>query len=330
MKQEPKSVNDLCKKTKDEMKYDVKVQGIDFNKDNITLDDIINSYSTTGFQALNLHRAIEEIKRMKDAKIFFGCTSNLVSSGLREVIRWLVEHKFIHVCVITAGGIEEDLIKTFSSTFCAEFTLKGHKLRENGFNRIGNLVIPSENYEAFEKWFTELLDKLTSGYSPEKPLILTPSKFIRILGENINDESSILYWAYKNNIPIYSPALVDGSIGDLFSFYHRRQCIKLDIVEDIRNINFESLGEQENGAIILGCGLVKHQILNANLFNDGLDYCVLINTAVEYDGSDSGANLEESISWGKVKPNRSCVKVFADATIVFPLIVYSTFKKYKN
>ncbi|EOB11896.1 Deoxyhypusine synthase [Nosema bombycis CQ1] len=325
----PQNVNDLCKKTKDDLNFNVKVKGIDFNKDNITLDDIINSYATTGFQALNLHKAIQEINRMKNAKIFFGCTSNLVSSGLREVIRYLVEHKFIHVCVITGGGIEEDLIKTLASTYCADFTLKGDELRENGFNRIGNLVIPSENYELYQKWFTNLLDKLTENYTEESPLILTPSKFIKILGENINDESSILYWAYKNSIPIYSPAITDGSIGDLFSFYHKRKCIKLDIVEDIRNINFESLGDQENGAIILGSGLIKHHILNANLFNDGLDYCVLINTSAEFDGSDSGATLEESVSWGKVKPNRSCVKVFADATIVFPLIVYATFKKNK-
>lgn len=330
MKQRPEKVNDLCAKIKDDLSFDVIVGGLDFNKDAITLDDVINSFGTTGFQALHVHRAIEEIKRMKDAKIFFGCTSNLISSGLREIIKYLVQHKFIHVCVITAGGIEEDLIKTFAPTYCAEFTLKGAELRENGYNRIGNLVIPSENYEYFEKWFTVLLDKLTVGYTEDRPLIITPSKFISILGEKINNEYSILYWAYKNNIPIYSPAVTDGSIGDLFSFYHRRKCIKLDIVEDIRNINFESLGEQKNGAIILGCGLVKHHILNANLFNNGLDFCVLINTAIEYDGSDSGALLEESISWGKVKPSKSSVKVFADATIVFPLIVYATFYQFKK
>ena len=45
------------------------------------------------------------------AKIFLGYTSNLVSSGVREHVRWLVQHSMVDVIVTTAGGIEEDLIK---------------------------------------------------------------------------------------------------------------------------------------------------------------------------------------------------------------------------
>ena len=45
------------------------------------------------------------------AKIFLGYTSNLVSSGVREHVRYLVQHRMVDVIVTTAGGIEEDLIK---------------------------------------------------------------------------------------------------------------------------------------------------------------------------------------------------------------------------
>lgn len=45
------------------------------------------------------------------SKIFLGFTSNLISSGVREHIRYLVQHKMVDVLVTTAGGIEEDLIK---------------------------------------------------------------------------------------------------------------------------------------------------------------------------------------------------------------------------
>jgi deoxyhypusine synthase len=44
-------------------------------------------------------------------QVFLGCTSNLVSSGVRESIRYLVQHRMIDVLVTTAGGVEEDLIK---------------------------------------------------------------------------------------------------------------------------------------------------------------------------------------------------------------------------
>lgn len=49
-------------------------------------------------------------------KIFLAYTSNLVSAGLRETIRFLVEHRMVDVVVTTAGGVEEDLIKCLAPT----------------------------------------------------------------------------------------------------------------------------------------------------------------------------------------------------------------------
>lgn len=322
----PCNVRDLCQKTKKSMAFSKNVQGLDFESA-YGLQDIISSFETTGFQGTNLHRAIQEVGCMRDSKIFFGCTSNIISSGIRDIVATLVKRRLLHVLVITGGGIEEDLIKTFKPTLCADFGLSGADLRDNGLNRVGNLVIPSENYEYFEKWLNEVINNLTEGYSEENPRILTPSSFIRILGERINCEGSLLHWAAHNNIPVYSPALTDGSIGDILTFHPRRSILKLDIVEDVYRMNQEVFVSTSTGAIILGCGLVKHHILNANLFRNGLDHCVLINTAQEYDGSDAGASLDEAVSWGKVKPGRRGVKVFGDATILFPLLVASTFMK---
>jgi hypothetical protein len=53
------------------------------------------------------------------SKIFLGFTSNLISSGVREHIRYLVQHKMVDLLVTTAGGVEEDLIKV-----CQTFVLK--------------------------------------------------------------------------------------------------------------------------------------------------------------------------------------------------------------
>ena len=44
-------------------------------------------------------------------KVFLGFTSNLISSGVREQIRFLAQHRMVDVIVTTAGGIEEDFIK---------------------------------------------------------------------------------------------------------------------------------------------------------------------------------------------------------------------------
>ena len=42
---------------------------------------------------------------------------------------------------------------------------------------------------------------------------------------------------------------------------------------------------------------------------NGADFGVFVNTAQEFDGSDSGARPDEAISWGKIKSTASPVKV---------------------
>ena len=73
--------------------------------------------------------------------------------------------------------------------------------------------------------------------------------------------------------------------------------------------------------IILGSGVIKHHIFNANMMRNGAEYTVLINTGVEYDCSDAGADLTEAITWKKVKDNGKMIKIHSEVSHVFPLIV---------
>ncbi|KAJ0798099.1 Deoxyhypusine synthase [Helianthus annuus] len=83
---------------------------------------------------------------------------------------------------------------------------------------------------------------------------------------------------------------------------------------------------RKTGMIILGGGLPKHHICNANMMRNGADYAVFINyTAQEFDGSDSGARPDEAVSWGKIRASAKSVKVHCDATVAFPLLVAETF-----
>lgn len=134
--------------------------------------------------------------------IFLGYTSNLVSSGLREVIRFLVQHRYVSCLVTTAGGIEEDLIKCLGPTFLAprgDFNHDGANLRRRGLNRIGNLLVPNDNYCKFEDWVMPILDQMVEEQerAGDDKVRWTPSKVIDRLGKEIDDESSILYWCHK-------------------------------------------------------------------------------------------------------------------------------------
>jgi deoxyhypusine synthase len=58
---------------------------------------------------------------------------------------------------------------------------------------------------------------------------------------------------------------------------------------------------------------------------NGADYSVYINSGEEWDGADSNARPDEAVSWGKMKGKGEAIKVFGDATILFPLLVAKTF-----
>ncbi|NXM41967.1 DHYS synthase, partial [Gymnorhina tibicen] len=74
----------------------------------------------------------------------------------RESIRYLVQHGMVDVLVTTAGGIEEDLIKCLAPTYIGDFNLRGRDLGHLGVAlgslRIGNLLVPNDNYCKFEDW----------------------------------------------------------------------------------------------------------------------------------------------------------------------------------
>lgn len=160
--------------------------------------------------------------------------------------------------------------------------------------------------------------------------VWTPSSFIHRLGKEINNEESVYYWCYKNNIPVFSPAITDGEIGDIIMdyYYEVEEGLTIDIARDVVKINEIALKAQKSGILIVGGGVIKHHICNAQIRRGGADWSVFINTAVEMDGSDSGAQPDEAVSWGKISVKADPVKVWAEATLCLPVLIGETFAKH--
>jgi len=307
------------------------IRGYDFNE-KFDFKKFLKAYTSTGFQATKLGEAIQIIKSMKREKatIFLSLTSNMISSGVREVIRYLVEHKFVDVVVAAAGGIEEDYIKSIKPFVLGSFEADGRFLFEKGINRIGNIFVTNDRYTYFEKRINKVLEEAYKlQYERKKPLCC--SEITELMGKDINDKKSILYWGWKNKIPVFCPALTDGSLGDMIFFMKQRKAdFLVDISEDMARIVKLTLNAKKTGVIMLGGGVAKHYTLNAQIFREGCEFAVYINTGEEYDGSDSGAETGEAVSWGKIKPNAPQVKVHGDATILFPLIVAGVLAEKKS
>lgn len=303
------------------------IEGTDFESAN-TLEAITRSLASTGFQASNLGRAIELVRQLVSRRnpVYLSFTGNIISSGLREVVAFLAKHRYVSAIVTTASGIEEDAIKAIGPFLLGSFETSGADLLERRQYRIGNIVAPQSLYDEFGAFLSPILASAHQRQQRDLPPA-SPSDLISEIGQALNDESSFLYWAARNDIPVYCPGITDGAIGDnLVTYSARHPGLCINVVRDHQRI-VQHVCRQEDttGAIVIGGGISKHYLLNASFFRGGFDVIVRISTALEQDGSDSGGNAEEAVSWRKLRPGGSYVSIFSEATLAFPMLVAATF-----
>ncbi|MFH1641284.1 MAG: deoxyhypusine synthase [Nanoarchaeota archaeon] len=295
-------------------------------KNGMNVKDLVNSYKNLGFQSIELKKASDVIVKMKkdNAKIFLTFTSNMVTSGLRGFFAQLISLKMADIIVTTVGGIEEDIMKASGEKFCiGKFDSDDVELHEKGINRIGNILVKNESYMHFEDMINKILN---SAYQKQKRWAV--SDLLKEIGLSLNDKSSILYQAAKNNVPIFCPAITDGAFGfHLYLFQQKHDDFIVDVVKDFGNILFVTSFDEKKGVIALGGSISKHHAILSTLLNGGADYAVYMTTAHKTSGSMSGATTEEAKSWGKVKDESDIATVIGDVTITFPLAMINALEQ---
>ena len=139
-----------------------------------------------------------------------------------------------------------------------------------------------------------------------------------------------MYWAYKNNIPVIVPGIMDGGVGSqIWLFTQKHKDFKLNVIADSDLLSSLIFKAKKSGALMIGGGISKHHTLWWNQYREGLDYAVYITTAQEFDGSLSGALVREAISWGKVTKNAKQTTIHAEATTILPFLYSALLAKLK-
>lgn len=277
-----------------------------------------------GFQSDQVFKAINLINTAVNGhdKIVLAFTGNMISCDLREIICELCRTQKIDAIVTNGAGLEEDLIKTFGNYQRTEFNVSNKELIKGKLYRIGNLAVSHDLYECFE----DFLKLRYSDAISDKSCDQTPGSIAKILASFRMDQDSFLFWAHKNNIPVYCPTFHDGAFGDFFVEYRQNfPNYRVDFL--LENVKLtKQLNEYEKcGVIVLGGGTSKHFALNNSISRNGYDWNITISTAIPYDGSDSGGDASEARSWGKLRPEGQTVHVFAEATLAFPSIASKGF-----
>jgi len=264
-------------------------------------------------------RILAEMCSREDCTKFLSFPAALMATGLRGVLIDMVKGGMVDVIVTASGTLDHDIARTKSNYYHGSFEMDDARLLEDGYHRLGNVLVPLESYgPLIEKTVQPLLSKTYESGQRE----LSSEALSAAIGRELASSSSLLFWAEKKGVPVFVPGIMDGSVGSqLWLFAESHRDFKVDVIGDERRLSDIVHERRKAGAFVIGGGISKHHVIWWNLFRGGLDYACYVTTASEYDGSLSGAQVREAVSWGKVKARARQVTLYAEATTVMPLIV---------
>jgi deoxyhypusine synthase len=265
-------------------------------------------------------KILERMIRMKDCLKFLSFTGNLTATGTRGVFKELVQRKLVDVVITTCGTLDHDMARCWKNYYKGSFIMNDAKLHEQGINRLGNVLVPNDSYGTI---IEEKIQTLLQDLWKEDTKEVSASQLCREIGLRCCNESSILYWAARNGVPVYVPGITDGAVGYQTWLFSQDHDFKLNLLKDEGELSDLVFTAKKTGALIIGGGISKHHTIWWNQFKDGLDYAVYVSTADEWDGSLSGARPREAVSWGKISAKAKRVMIEGDASVILPVMVSS-------
>jgi len=288
--------------------------------DDMTITELIEEMGKSGvLGAGRMYRATEllaELLEDEDTAVFLSVAGPLVPGGLRKIIRDMVDQGMVDVLITSGANITHDLLEAFGGRHHRGITDDDETLCQQGMGRIADLYTKSEDFEIFEDEMIKILTQIA-----EKDSYLTIREFITEIGSTLTDDESILHTAYKKDVPIYAPGLIDSMLGLQLWMFTQENKLHLDASGDMNELSEIVYGSKRVATIILGGGLPKHYALASNLLKGGVDAAIQVTMDRSETGSLSGAPLEEAKSWAKARAGSKLVTVIGDATIIFPLML---------
>jgi deoxyhypusine synthase len=303
--------------------------------DGPSLDTLVRRMEAAGgFSAKELTRAVDLLAGMladEEMTLFLSFPADLVSTGLRGVLRELVAGGHVDAVITTCGTFDHDIARAERPYYHGDWALDDVELNRRHLYRLGNLVIPEANYgPVVERRMQRLLHRLWKQGTRS----ITTRDLVWAIGEDLGPtkgKGSIARAAFERRVPVFVPGITDGAVGSqLWLFWQTHKALQIDLLGDEQALSDLVFEAKRSGALMLGGGISKHHTIWWNQFRGGLDTAVYLTTAVEWDGSLSGARTREAISWGKVKPRGKHVTVEGDVTVNLPLILGAALERVRR
>jgi deoxyhypusine synthase len=318
------------------------IEHIDMARHNVV--PLVDSMRQMAFSGRDLYRASDIYNRMikdEECGIILCLAGSLISAGLKKVFSDLVKNNMVDAIVSTGANIvDQDFFEALGFRhYIAEERFKSGmfdgELRELMIDRIYDTLIDEDELRICDETIQKIADELDPRPYSSREFIREMGAYLQRTGCRSTD--SIVYEAFKKDVPIFCPAFSDCSAGfGLVAHQHARgdqPKISLDSAKDFYELTQLKIKNPTTGLLMVGGGVPKNFaqdiVVAAEIISDSAPmhkYAVQVTVADVRDGALSGSTLKEAHSWGKVETVYEQM-VFSEATIAVPLITGYAFHK---
>jgi deoxyhypusine synthase len=305
------------------------------------LGELLTAFQSTSIQARNLGRCLEvwenALTDPKRPTILLGLSGPLIAAGLRQVLRDLVDWGLVDVVVSTGAVLYQDLYQTpkvGGKHWMGTPTADDVELRSLYLDRIYDSYVDELKFEETDR----AIGKATEEF-PARPA--SSREYLEFLGKRFDDPDSILATAARRGVPVFSPALIDSSIGIGLTLHYQANRGKPRFLLDAVRDNYELVQILNNSprtaVIYIGGGTPKNWINDGIVManyafgreGEGHYYALQITTDVPHWGGLSGSTLDEAQSWGKISKTATRAMAHVEASIGLPLLVGALWDRRK-
>ncbi len=314
------------------------IEHIDIKKHNVV--ELVDAMQRMAFSARDLNRAANIYDRMlrdKDCGIILTLAGSLFSAGLKKIVYDLIMNNMVDAVVSTGAlMVDQDFFEALGYRhYIGTPFSDDNELRELHIDRIYDTYIDEDELRVCDETTGKIFDSLEPKPYSSRELLW---EFGKYLDENGGPkvEDSVIYAAYKKNVPIFVPAFSDCSAGFGFIMHQTKNPdshVSIDSAKDFLELTKIKLHSNETGIFMVGGGVPKNFtqdiVVAADILKEDAPmhkYAIQITVADVRDGALSSSTLKEASSWGKVETTFEQM-VYSEATIAMPLITGYAYHK---
>ena len=302
------------------------VEHIDITKYDVT--KMVNEMHQTSFTSREIYNACELYKHMlldEDLTIILTIAGSTQAAGCLKLYRDLVRLNMVDVIVATGASIiDMDLFEGLGNRhYIGSNKANDDILRENYIDRIYDTFISEDDLKQVDNFIEDFASNQCGAKT------YSSREFLNLLGWHLRTGNSLVQECYKEDVPIFCPALNDSAAGIGLLMHQTNNPtshVTIDSIKDLKELTHLKVETPHTGLFMIGGGVPKNFAQDIVVAAESIghrvpmhQYAIQLTVADVRDGACSSSTLDEASSWGKVD-NTNTQMVYGEATSTLPII----------